>query len=90
MESELTFCQRFQISIGRIIFEFTGTLLFTMLFITNLDFSLCCGLWIITIYTRRVSGGQLNPAITLAYVLRKEENPHKKMHFSLGVMYIIA
>lgn len=79
---------RFKLNLGRLIYEFTGTFLFTMIFINNNQFAMAMGLWIVVIFCWKTSGAQLNPAITAAYVLRKDERPAHQMHIMLGLMYI--
>merc|ERR1712166_526875 len=83
-------CDRMKLNLGRLLYEFCGTFLFTMLFINNSSFVMTVGLWIIIIFCWKTSGAQLNPAITAAYVLRKDERPAYQMHIMLGLMYIAS
>lgn len=89
MEHEMSCCQRFKISLSKLLYECFGTFLFAMLYITGANFPLTIGLWIITIFTYKVSGAQLNPAITFAYVLRKDPDA-RHMGIPLGLMYMGA
>ena len=89
-EAQPSCCTRFKLSLGRLLYEFVGTFLFTMIFINMNQFVLAMGLWIVVIFCWKTSGAQLNPAITAAYVLRKDERPAYQMHMMLGLMYIGA
>mmetsp|Transcript_40459 Transcript_40459/g.29134 ORF Transcript_40459/g.29134 Transcript_40459/m.29134 type:complete len:137 (-) Transcript_40459:398-808(-) len=79
------------------VFELFATFLFTILFVTcNAradDFQvpqqgpLLLGLWVITIFSFKVSGSHLNPAITLAYIFRRDRMSFPR---TLGICYIVA
>ena len=77
-------------SILILIFEFLGTLLLTSLFnscFTAKDgVGLFVGFFILLIFSARISGSHFNPAVTLAFMLRKDTGRFSR---KLGICYII-
>jgi glycerol uptake facilitator-like aquaporin len=83
----MTFGEMVKFSSAKLILEFFATGVFTMLFITGSEGILLLGLWILTIFCWKISSAQLNPAVTLAFMIRRD---NKKLHFSMGILLMIA
>lgn len=81
----MSFGEMVKFSLSKLTLEFFGTMILTMLFITNQEGILLLGLWILTIFCWKISSAMLNPAVTLAFMLRKDA---KKIHVSMGVLLI--
>jgi glycerol uptake facilitator-like aquaporin len=81
----------FKESLLILLFEFIGTLLLTALFNScyqALDASgLLCGFFILLIFSARISGSHFNPAITLAFMFRRDTGRFSRL---LGLLYIAA
>lgn len=88
-------------SISKLIFELIGTTFLTLIFLTsqgNLTYTggvanfesqqtaLLLGLWVLTIFGYRISGSHYNPAISLAFMFRKDVGRFPR---PLGIAYII-
>ena len=77
-------------SILILIFEFLGTLLLTSLynscFQSGDGTGLFVGFFILLIFSARISGSHFNPAVTLAFMLRKDTGRFSR---KLGICYII-
>jgi len=71
---------------GRLIMEFTGTLLFTMFFTSGSNGVILLGLWILNIFFWKISGSHFNPAISFAYIFRKVNG----MNWKMALCYIVA
>jgi len=67
-------CQTFKINLARLIYEFIGTLLLTMTFLTHGAGTgrILLALWILTVFCWKVSGSHFNPCISMAYIFRKD------------------
>ena len=48
---------------------------------------LLLGLWILNIFFWKISGSHFNPAVTFAFMFRKDE---RKMHWKIAIAYIVA
>merc|ERR1712060_593902 len=74
-----------------LVFEFLGTCLLTSLYNscyqTNDGVGLFVGFFILLIFSARISGSHFNPAVTLAFMLRKDTGRFSR---KLGLCYIIA
>ena len=70
MESEMTCCDRIKFALSKLIYEFFGTFVFTLLFETQDQFIMLLGLWVLTIFGWKTSKSQMNPAVTLAFMFR--------------------
>ena len=81
----------FKESLLILMFEFLGTLLLTALFNSAYqsgDFTgLLCGFFILLIFSARISGSHFNPAITLAFMFRRDTGRFSRL---LGLLYIGA
>ena len=81
----------FKESLLILLFEFLGTLLLTSLFCSCFqatDYAgLLCGFFILLIFSARISGSHFNPAITLAFMLRRDIGRFSRL---LGLLYIAA
>jgi glycerol uptake facilitator-like aquaporin len=67
--------------------EFFATGVLTMLFITGEQGILLLGFWILTIFCWKISSAQLNPAVTLAFMARRDS---KRLHVEMGVLIMAA
>ena len=81
----------FKESLLILLFEFLGTCFLTSLFnscYTASDLAgLLCGFFILLIFSARISGSHFNPAITLAFMFRRDTGRFSRM---LGLLYILA
>lgn len=87
MESEMSCCERIKFALSKLVMEFFGTFVFTLLFETHVQPVMLIGLWVLTIFSWKISASQLNPAVTLAFMFRADS---KKIHFSMGINMMIA
>jgi glycerol uptake facilitator-like aquaporin len=92
------FLSTIKYSLSKLIFELIGTTFLTLIFLSgqgNVKYggnfyaqqtALLLGLWILTIFGYRISGSHYNPAISLAFMFRKDIG-----HFPrpLGLAYIV-
>ena len=83
----MTCCERIKFALSKLVMEFFGTFVFTLLFETNSNPMMLIGLWVLTIFAWKISASQLNPAVTLAFMFR---NDSKKIHISMGINMMIA
>ena len=74
-------------SSSKLLLEMFATGVLTMLFITGETGLLLIGLWILTIFCWKISSAQLNPAVTFAFVVRRDS---KRMHIPMALLMIIA
>ncbi len=79
-------CQMIKFSLSKLLMEAVGTLLLT-LFFTAGQGGLLLGLWVLNIFFWKISGSHFNPAVTLAFVFRKDE---RKMPFTLALSFMVA
>jgi glycerol uptake facilitator-like aquaporin len=84
--------QTFKESFLILLFEFLGTLLLASLWNTCLlsggsASSFLVGFFILLIFSARISGSHFNPAITLAFMFRKDVGRFSRL---LGLLYIAA
>ena len=102
MQSSNGCMHEFKESLLILLFEFLGTLLLTGLFTScyctgvfpgtglpmEKDFAgFLCGFFVLLIFSARISGSHFNPAITLAFMLRRDIGRFSRM---LGLLYIAA
>lgn len=77
-------------SILILLFEFLGTLLLTSLYNSSFQSGdgtgFFVGFFILLIFSARISGSHFNPAVTLAFMLRKDTGRFSR---KLGLCYII-
>ena len=83
--------ETFKESLLILLFEMLGTMLLTGLwcacfFAADLC-GLLCGFFILLIFSARISGSHFNPAITLAFMFRKDTGRFSRL---LGLLYIAA
>ena len=83
--------ETFKESLLILLFELLGTMLLTGLwcacfFAADLC-GLLCGFFILLIFSARISGSHFNPAITLAFMFRKDTGRFSRL---LGLLYIAA
>lgn len=83
----MSFMEMLKFSSSKLLLEMFATGVLTMLFITGETGLLLIGLWILTIFCWKISSAQLNPAVTFAFVVRRDS---KRMHVTLGVLMILA
>ena len=86
MESSMSCGQMLKYSLSKLIMEFIGTLIFTMFFTCGVQPVILLGLWITNCFFWKISGSHFNPAITFAYIFRKD----KPMDWKLAIAYIVA
>ena len=72
-------------SASKLVVEAFGTFMLTMFFYGGSQGVILGGLWILIVFGWKISGSHYNPAITLAFILRKDGN---KFPVSLGLAYI--
>lgn len=81
----MTCGQMMKFSLSKLVVELFGTFMLTLFFYAESQFTLLAGLWILIIFGWRISGSHYNPAITFAYMFRKDNKQFPK---SLGLAYI--
>lgn len=74
-------------SLSKLVMEFTGTLFLTMFFSTNINYIILLGLWILNVFFWKISGSHFNPAVTFAFMFRKDEH---KMPVKIALCYMLA
>ena len=81
----------FKESVLILLFEFLGTAFLTALFCSCYAVrdtaGLLCGFFILLIFSARISGSHFNPAITLAFMFRRDTGRFSR---KLGALYIVA
>jgi len=81
----------FKESLLILLFEFLGSLLLTSLYTGCFAYydvaGLLCGFFVLLIFSARISGSHFNPAITLAFMFRKDTGRFSRL---LGLLYIAA
>ena len=87
MESEMSCCERIKFAMSKLTMEFFGTFVFTLLYETHVQPVMLIGLWVLTIFSWKISASQLNPAVTLAFIFRADS---KKIHLTMGINMMIA
>jgi len=87
MDSNHSCCQMLKLSLSKLVMEAIGTLLLTMFFCSGSQSVILLGLWITNIFMWKISGSHFNPAVTFAYIFRRDEN---KMHWKIALSYIVA
>ncbi len=80
-------------SILILLFEFLGTLLLALLFNASVyeptenGQGFLLGTWVLIIFSAKVSGSHFNPAITLAFMMRKDIG--KRFSRPIGLAYMV-
>jgi glycerol uptake facilitator-like aquaporin len=73
-----------------LIFEFLGTMLLTLLYCNCEELMDTCGffigVYILIIFSAKISGSHFNPAITLAFMFRRDIGRFNRL---LGIAYMI-
>lgn len=87
-EAHMSTCQMVKFSMMRLLMELIGTGIFMMIFIAAgmSSYIILLGLWIMTMFAFEISGAQFNPALTLAFIFRRDAI---KMPRSLGLFYML-
>ena len=78
--------QMIKFSLSKLIGEFIGTFFFTMFFSSCNQSVIMAGLFMLNVFVWKLSGSHFNPAITLAFMIRRTE----KMPFGLGLAYMLV
>ena len=76
-----------KLNLGKLVMEAVGTLLFTMFFCSHSQAVILLGLWITNIFMWKISGSHFNPAISFAYLFRRDES---KMEWKMVLAYCVA
>ena len=72
-------------SLSKLVVECFGTFMLTLFFYGNSQAIILSGLWILIVFAWKISGSHFNPAITLAFMFRRDSKVFPK---ALGVSYI--
>lgn len=83
----MTCGQLLKFSLSKLVVEMFGTFMLTLFFYGNKQAEILTGLWILIVFAWKISGGHFNPAITFAFMFRRDA---KKLPISLGVAYMGA
>ena len=74
----------------RLMFEFTGTALLTSLWLSCMAsgdvIGIFVGFFVLLVFSARISGSHFNPAVTLAFMFRRETGGFSRL---LGLGYIL-
>ena len=77
-------------SLLRLIFELTGTCLLTTLWLSTTtsgdSIGFFVGFFVLLVFSARISGSHFNPAVTLAFMVRKETGGFSRI---LGIAYML-
>lgn len=76
-----------KLSLSKLVMEAVGTLLLTMFFTSGSQSVMLLGLWITNIFMWKISGSHFNPAVTFAFMFRRDES---RMHWKIAMAYIVA
>ena len=87
MESSMSCCQMLKFSMSKLVMGFVGTLFLTIFFSTGNSPVILLGLWILNIFFWKISGSHFNPAVTFAFMFRKDD---KKMPWKIALAYMVA
>ena len=87
MESSMSCCQMLKFSLSKLVMECVGTMLLTIFFKSGASSSILLGLWILNVFFWKISGSHFNPAVTFAFIFRKDD---RKMGFKIALAYILA
>lgn len=74
-------------SLSKLVIECFGTFMLTLFFYGNSQAIILAGLWILIVFAWKISGSHFNPAITLAYMFRRDA---KVLPKTLGIAYIVV
>ena len=86
MESSMSCGQMIKFSLSKLIGEFIGTFFFTMFFTSTSQPVIFAGLFMLNVFIWKLSGSHFNPAITLAFMIRRTD----KIPIGLGIAYIVV
>jgi len=87
MESSMSCGQMIKYSLSKLVMEMVGTMLLTMFFSTGNSATILLGLWILNIFFWKISGSHFNPAVTFAYMFRKDD---RKMGWKIALAYMVS
>lgn len=89
MDSNMSAGQIVRYSLLKLLFECIGTMFLTIIFNCSQEkapqTALLLGLWVILIFGYKISGSHYNPAISLAFMMRKDVG---KFPRPLAIAYI--
>merc|ERR1711953_692701 len=74
-------------SLSKLVMEMVGTCLLTMFFCCGHSGVILLGLWILNIFFWKISGSHFNPAVTFAFMFRRDD---KRMSWKLALAYMMA
>ena len=86
MESSMSLGQMIKFSLSKLIGEFIGSIFLTMFFCSRDQSVILGGLFTLNVFIWKLSGSHFNPAITLAFMIRRTE----RIPVGLGVAYIVV
>lgn len=75
-------------SLSKLVMEFVGTFLLTLFFVGGGQNGILLGLWVVNIFFWKICGSHFNPAVTFAYIFRKDTEV--KFSVSLALCYMVA
>lgn len=83
----MTCGQMIKFSLSKLVVECFGTFMLTLFFYGGSQAIILSGLWILIVFAWKISGSHFNPAITLAFMFRKDAKVFPK---ALGISYIVV
>jgi glycerol uptake facilitator-like aquaporin len=86
MQSDGSLRETIRDSLLILVFEFLGTALLCLLYSHNDVTSLFLGMFILIVLSAKISGSHYNPAITLAFMFRKDTGRFSRI---LGFAYFL-
>ena len=78
--------QMIKFSLSKLIGEFIGSIFLTMFFCSRDQSVILGGLFTLNVFIWKLSGSHFNPAVTLAFMIRRTE----RIPVGLGVAYIVV
>ena len=86
MENQMTTGQLVRFSLSKLITECFGVFMLTLFWFSGGNAIILAGLWILIVFGWKISGSHYNPAITFAYMFRRDNAFPRP----LGIAYIVA
>jgi len=87
-EDNHSFMEHLKLSMAKLLYEFIGTCLFTMIFLSRCGpGKLLIALWVLTVFCWKISGSHFNPAVSIAYIFRRDSGGLPKF---VALFYVLA